>query len=53
VTRYLTNEAIRSATLESVFKLIGPETKVLIGHSLGSVVAYEAAHRMQQPLRFC
>jgi hypothetical protein len=50
VTRYLTNEEIRSAALASVFKLIGPETKVLIGHSLGSVVAYEAAHRMGQPL---
>jgi pimeloyl-ACP methyl ester carboxylesterase len=47
---FLTNEEIRSAALEFVFKLIGPETKVLIGHSLGSVVAYEAAHRMQQPL---
>jgi hypothetical protein len=31
-----------------VFQLTGPETKVLIGHSLGSVVAYEAAHRMTQ-----
>jgi hypothetical protein len=50
VTRYLTNDAIRSTTLEAVFSLIGPETKVLIGHSLGAVVAYEAAHRMQQPL---
>jgi hypothetical protein len=50
VTQYLTNDAIRSAALESVFKLIGPETKVLIGHSLGSVIAYEAAHLMHQPL---
>jgi len=50
VTQYLTNDAIRSAARESVFKLIGPETKVLIGHSLGSVVAYEAAHLMRQPL---
>jgi hypothetical protein len=50
VTRYLTEEEIRSAALGSVFQLIGPETKVLIGHSLGSVVAYEAAHRMTQPL---
>lgn len=50
VTRYLTKEDIRSAALGSVFKLIGPETKVLIGHSLGSVIAYEAAHLMKQPL---
>lgn len=50
VTRYLTHDSVRSAVLESVFKLIGPETKIIIGHSLGSVVAYEAAHLMQQPL---
>ncbi|MFO1096866.1 MAG: hypothetical protein U1E81_00995 [Xanthobacteraceae bacterium] len=50
VTRYFTNEEVRSAALGSVSKLIGPETKVLIGHSLGSVVAYEAAHLAQQPI---
>ena len=50
VTRYLTTDAIRAAALEAVFELIGPETKVLIGHSLGSVIAYEAAHLMKQPL---
>jgi hypothetical protein len=50
VTRYLTNADIRAAALKSVSDLIGPDTKVLIGHSLGSVVAYEAAHRMNQPL---
>lgn len=50
VTRYLTNDEIRFAALKSVSDLCGPETKVLIGHSLGSVVAYEAAHLMKQPL---
>ena len=50
VTRYFTNDKIRTAALDSVLKLIGPETKVLIGHSLGSVIAYEAAHLMKQPL---
>jgi hypothetical protein len=50
VTRYLTNEEIRSAALASLFQLMGPETKVLIGHSLGSVVAYEAAHLINQSL---
>jgi hypothetical protein len=50
VTMYLTDEVIRSAALESVSRLIGTETKVLIGHSLGSIVAYEAAHRLQQSL---
>jgi pimeloyl-ACP methyl ester carboxylesterase len=50
VTRYLTEDAIRSAALQAVRDLVGPETKVLIGHSLGSVVAYEAAHLLKQPL---
>jgi hypothetical protein len=50
VTLYLTSKKIRSAALESVLNLIGEETKVLIGHSLGSVIAYEAAHLMNQPL---
>lgn len=50
VTTYITNEDIRSAALNSVLKLIGPETKIIIGHSLGSVVAFEAAHLMTQSL---
>ena len=50
VTRYFTDEAVRAAALEAVSKLIGPETKVVIGHSLGSVIAYEATQRMQHPL---
>ncbi|WP_051088819.1 hypothetical protein [Lamprocystis purpurea] len=44
VTRYLTDDTIRSAAIDSVLRLVGPDTRVLIGHSLGSVVAYEAAH---------
>jgi hypothetical protein len=50
VTRYLTDDGIRSAALDPVLALIGPDTKVLIGHSLGSVIAYEAAHLTRQPL---
>ncbi|WP_256591130.1 MULTISPECIES: hypothetical protein [unclassified Pseudomonas] len=50
VTRYFIDPAIRDAAIESVMALIGPETKVLIGHSLGSVVAYEAAHQLHQRL---
>jgi hypothetical protein len=50
VTRYFTDETIRSATLESVNQLIGADTKVVIGHSLGSVVAYETVHRINQLL---
>ena len=50
VTRYFTNETIRSAALEAVLKLVDARTRVLIGHSLGSVVAYEATHLLKQPL---
>ncbi|MGH8234646.1 MAG: hypothetical protein ACREPU_10710 [Rhodanobacteraceae bacterium] len=50
VTRYFTDEAVRAAALEAVSKLIGPETKLVIGHSLGSVIAYEATQRMHHPL---
>jgi hypothetical protein len=50
VTRYFSDNTIRSAALESVLKLVEPKTKVVIGHSLGSVVAYEAMHRIKQPV---
>jgi len=50
VTRYLTEENIRRNALKAVLDLTGAETKVIIGHSLGSVVAYEAAHLMRHPL---
>lgn len=50
VTRYLSDEAIRSAAQQSVLDLIGPDTKIIIGHSLGSVVAYETIQRLQQPI---
>jgi hypothetical protein len=50
VTRYFTDGRIRSAALESVLQLVEANTKVMIGHSLGSVVAYEAAHFIKQPL---
>jgi len=50
VTRYFTDEQVRSHALGQVARLVGPDTRVLVGHSLGSVVAYEAAHRLAQPL---
>jgi hypothetical protein len=50
VTRYFTDETIRSEALEAVLKLVEANTKVLIGHSLGSVIAYEAAHLIKQPI---
>jgi hypothetical protein len=50
VTRYLTEERVREAAQRAVLALIGPETRVVVGHSLGSAVAYEVAHRLEQPL---
>ena len=50
VTRYLTEPDLRRTVLDRVAALIGPETRVLIGHSLGSVVAYEAACLLDRPL---
>jgi hypothetical protein len=39
---YLTADEIRQAVLAAVTARVGPDTRVLLGHSLGSVVAYEA-----------
>ena len=50
VTSYLTNDAVRAAAQRSVLDLISPETRIILGHSLGSVVAYEVAHQLEQPL---
>ena len=43
VSRYFTEPALRSQIQDRVLALLGPETRILIGHSLGSVVAYEVA----------
>jgi len=50
VTRYFTDEAVRTAAQKQVMKLVDERTKVVIGHSLGSVVAYEVAHTLGQAL---
>jgi pimeloyl-ACP methyl ester carboxylesterase len=50
VTSYLTDERVRARAISQVERLLSSDTRVLIGHSLGSVVAYETAHRMQRPL---
>lgn len=42
VRRYLNDSDLRAAARARVTALIGPDTRVVIGHSLGSVVAYEA-----------
>jgi hypothetical protein len=50
VTRYLSDEMTRALAQQRVLDLVDDDTRVIIGHSLGSVVAYECAHRLSQPL---
>lgn len=50
VSQYLTDDTVRERALARVAELVDENTAVLLGHSLGSVVAYEAAHRLDQPL---
>ena len=50
VTQYLNDDALRRQALARVHALLTPETQVLIGHSLGSVVAFEAAQTLDHPL---
>jgi hypothetical protein len=42
VVRYFDDPLLREVVQGRVSRRIGPETRVVIGHSLGSVVAYEA-----------
>lgn len=41
VEAYFTDQPVRAATRETVCRRVSERTRVLIGHSLGSVVAYE------------
>lgn len=41
VRAYLTNPDVRNRVRQRVLGAVTPETQVLVGHSLGSVVAYE------------
>ncbi len=50
VTRYLTDDTIRGKIQQIVLDKIGDDTRVLLSHSLGSIVAYEVAHRLDRPL---
>jgi hypothetical protein len=43
VRAYLTDDSVRGEIQARVDRVVGPGTAVLVGHSLGSVVAYEAA----------
>ncbi|WP_410641719.1 hypothetical protein [Amycolatopsis sp. lyj-346] len=50
VTLYLTDDEVRERVQARVADLVGPETEIVVAHSLGSVVAYEAVHRLGRPL---
>jgi hypothetical protein len=50
VGRYLTDGETRSQAKAAVSKWIDAKTRVVVGHSLGSVVAYECAHELSDPL---
>ncbi|MFI6803711.1 hypothetical protein ACIBO6_01625 [Streptomyces luteogriseus] len=47
VRRYLTDEDLRVAARKAVEEAIGPDTRVVVAHSLGSVVAFEALCKRQ------
>jgi hypothetical protein len=49
VSRYLSDDTIRTEAQQRVLDLIDTDTKLVIGHSLGSVVAYESLHHSTQP----
>jgi pimeloyl-ACP methyl ester carboxylesterase len=51
VVRYLEDPKIRPAARRTVLDLLGPETRILIAHSLGSVVAWEALHYAPHQVR--
>jgi pimeloyl-ACP methyl ester carboxylesterase len=42
VRQYLTDDAVRAEVQARVERCVSDDTRVLVGHSLGSVVAYEA-----------
>ncbi|MFG2924448.1 hypothetical protein ACGFYA_23475 [Streptomyces sp. NPDC048305] len=50
VAAYLDDEVVRERAIESVLASVTPDTKAVLAHSLGTVVAYEALHRLGQPL---
>lgn len=49
-SQYMRDPEIREFTRNEVRRLITPDTRVLIGHSLGSVVAYDIAREQANPL---
>lgn len=52
VSQYLTDPATRQAAQQRVLDQIDDTTQLVIGHSLGSVVAFEALHHTDRPVEF-
>ncbi|MGW2179883.1 hypothetical protein ACWCXX_17625 [Streptomyces sp. NPDC001732] len=50
VAAYLDDESIRERAIESVLSRVTADTRAVVAHSLGTVVAYEALHRLDRPL---
>jgi hypothetical protein len=50
VTRYLTEDGLRAAVQARAEALLDDSTRLVIGHSLGSVVAWEACQVFGRPL---
>lgn len=48
--RYLADPASRRYAVGRVLDLVDDRTRVVIAHSLGSIVAYEAVHQRDAPL---
>jgi pimeloyl-ACP methyl ester carboxylesterase len=48
--RYLTEPTIRDAAIAAIHQHLDDDTRVVLAHSLGSVIAYEAHHKRPQPL---
>lgn len=50
VTRYFHDDALRAVAISRVTELVTPDTRIVVGHSLGSVIAYEALHLLTTPI---
>lgn len=50
VRRYLGDEDVRTKAQKAILDLADGKTRVIVAHSLGSVVAYEACFALQRPL---
>ncbi|WP_380282664.1 hypothetical protein [Kitasatospora purpeofusca] len=50
VAAYLDDEDVRERAVAAVLDHVDADTRAVYAHSLGSVVAYEALHRLEHPL---